>query len=101
MSNSIKLTLGYEGTDFTRNYTISGVADSIAADTDKIVADIKAVNASLSGGTSGGLDEALRSEDYDASDSQNVVGKFNAIKAAVVYETEITPLTLQGGVANG
>lgn len=97
MANSIKLTFCYVGTDSTRTYTIGNVADSIVADTSAIKNKIKAINASLAGGTSGGLNEALRSDDFNAAEN---IGVFQRIKAAQINETEITPLVLQGGVTN-
>ena len=54
MNNKLKMTFGYEGTDFIRNMTISNIDDSL---TSGIKAKIQAVNASLTGGTSGGLAE--------------------------------------------
>lgn len=81
MSNKLKMTFGYKDTDFTRNFTISNVDDSL---TSGIKSKILAVNASLSGGTSGGLDTFFRSDDYD---SENSVGKFSGITAAQLEST--------------
>ena len=94
MSNSIKITAGYTGTDYTRDYTISGVADSICASPDAVANKIKAINASLAGGTSAGLDTTFRSEDYDATDAQNIIGKFDKITAAKIVEKQETILNI-------
>ena len=95
MANSIKLRFGYEGTDFTRQYTISNVADSIAAAPGAIKAKIKAVNASLAGGTSGNLDAFYRSDDFDSAEN---IGKFNRITAAQLDSTTVTIIDLGNGV---
>lgn len=87
-NNSIKLTLGYEGTDFTRNLTISGVADSIAGDAK---AKIKALNASIVGGTDGGLSTFFRSDDYDETEG---IGTFAGVTAATIVTTETTHINL-------
>jgi len=83
---TIKLGLGYEGTDFERKLTISGV-DSISAATETVRAKVKAVNASLEGGTSGGLNQFFRSDDFDASEN---IGQLNAIKTCVIDNTQTT-----------
>ena len=87
-NNSIKLTLGYEGTDFTRNMTISGVADSLVSG---VKTRIKAVNASIAGGTDDGLTDFFRAEDYDSTQG---IGTFTGITAAVVTTTETTHINL-------
>ena len=95
MANSIKLTFGYKDTDFTRVYTIGNVADSIVADAtakNAVRNKIKAINQSLSGGTSGGLNTAFRSNDFDASEG---IGSFSEIKAATIIEQEVTALNVE------
>jgi|GEM_PF-1843406 len=81
--NYVQLTYGYVGTDFTRQFTISKIADSIAADESTIKAKILAINASLQAGTATDLANFFRSDDYDGTN-----GKLNRIaKARLVTET--------------
>ena len=80
---SIKLTLGYEGTDFERLVTVSGV-DSIDAATETVRAKAQAVNESLAGGTDGGLADFFRADDFDA---QEQIGNLSAIKQVVIDNT--------------
>lgn len=81
--NYVQLTYGYVGTDFTRQFTISKIADSIAADEDTIKAKVLAINASLQAGTATDLANFFRSDDYDGTN-----GKLNRIvKAKLVTET--------------
>lgn len=88
MSNKLRLTFGYAGTDFTRNYTVANVADSLKSGIkDKILA----LNSSLAGGNSGGLNTFFRSDDFD---SDNNVGNFNKITAAQLESTQITVIPL-------
>lgn len=89
MAYKLNLTFGYEGTDFTRTNEFE-VADSIQpAD---IVTGIKAINASLSAGTSDGLDTFFVSDDYDAAQS---IGAFNAIIGAKT--SSISSSVIYGG----
>ena len=92
MSSSVKLTFGYDGSDFARIYSIS-VADSIAADHTTIKSKIKAVNQSLAGGTAGGLDEFFLADDYDGTN-----GKFTAITAAKIVTSSTENIDL--GISN-
>lgn len=81
--NYVQLTYGYVGTDFTRQFTISKIADSIAADESTIKSKILAINASLQAGTADDLANFFRSDDYDGTN-----GKLNRIvKARLVTET--------------
>lgn len=97
MSNTVKLTMGYSGTDFTRNVKIADIA---AEDLDSIKTKIKAVNASIVGGTSDGLPAFFRSDDYDA---ENSVGTFTGITAAQLESTTVTVIDLdtEGDATNG
>lgn len=88
MNNKLKLTFGYAGTEFTRNYTITNVADSL---TGGIKSKILAVNASLAGGNSDGLNNFFRSDDYDADEN---IGAFTGITAAQLESTTITTIPL-------
>ena len=84
MSDTSKLTLtfGFNGTKFTRDYRME-VADSIAAAPATILSKIEAINASLSAGTSDGLNEFFRADDYDGTN-----GNFNKIVNAELVTTE-------------
>ena len=92
MAKSITLTLGYSGTTFKRNFKIEGISDEL--ENSAIVANIKAVNASLSGGTDDGLKEFFISDDYDATDSNNVIGELCTISAAVIDDVDYTDIDL-------
>lgn len=81
MSNVIKMELGYNGTNFKRNVNISGVKDT---DLTTVKTKIKALNASIAGGTSDGLDTFLVSDDYDANAS---IGAFTGVTAAKIVST--------------
>ncbi len=89
MNNSIKLTLGYDQSEFTRKMTIGNVADSIASDSATIKQKIQAVNASIAGGTDDGLKDFFRADDYDGTG-----GKFSGIVAAQIDSTEVTIIDL-------
>lgn len=91
ITNSVTLTFGYSNTESTRNYKISGLS---AADLTTAKAKILAVNASIAGGTDGGLTDFFRADDYDDSDVNNIVGKFSGIVAAKAESTEETVIPL-------
>ncbi|MBQ6297421.1 MAG: hypothetical protein IJK81_06985 [Selenomonadaceae bacterium] len=94
MANSIKLGFGYTNTDFTRQYTINNVADSIVSSSaakEAIRTNVKAINASLAAGTDGGLSTMFRADDYDAAES---IGAFNHINDVTIVEKEITELDI-------
>lgn len=91
MTNSVTLKFGYTGTDFTRQYKIEDVA---TAELENVKSKVLAVNASLKAGTDGGLADFFHSDDYDASDSENVIGKFNGIVAAQYTTSEVTDIDL-------
>ena len=61
MAKTATFTLSYADTDATRKLVIDAVADSISAA--DVKAAVLAVNASLTGGTSGGLNTFLQSDD--------------------------------------
>jgi|GEM_PF-1346779 len=82
---SIELTFGYSNTDFSRTYKIDDV-DVTALSTAK--AKIRAYNANIPAADK----KIFISDDYDASDSENIVGEFTGITAAKiirVIETKI------------
>lgn len=91
-TNNIKLTCGYENTDFTRKYTINGV-DSLSADKETVRGKIQAINGSLEAGNSGGLDTFFRSDDYDASET---VGAFSGITEAIINNVTETIIIQRG-----
>lgn len=85
-TNTIKLMLGYTGTDFVRKQNITDVAAS-DADVETVRAKVKAVNASLEAGTADGLETFFRADDYDAQES---IGAFAGVTQAVIDNTETT-----------
>ena len=91
IKRSVTITMGYTNTDFTRNFKIDNVANSAFPN---IAARAKAINASLAGGTDGGLSDFFLADDYDASDPNNIIGKFNRIVAVKsdVNEEEVINL---------
>ena len=91
MANSVTMTLGFSNTEFTRKLKLENVADEAISG---VKSKILAVNASLSGGNDGGLKEFFISDDYDATDSNNVVGQLTGITAAQIDETEVTLLNV-------
>ena len=97
MSNKLRLTFGYDGTDFTRNFSISDVEQ---ADISTIKSKIKALNSSVAGGTSGGLNTFFRSDDFDSEEN---IGAFNGIKAAALTTETVTVINLdtEGDATNG
>ena len=90
MSNYVTLKFGYTNTEF-RQYKIEDVATE---DLDDVKDKVLAVNASLKAGTADGLDTFFRSDDYDATDSENVVGNFKGIVAAQYTTSEVTDIDL-------
>lgn len=91
MANTVTLTFGYKGTDFTRKYKFDDVATSALA---SVKANVLAFNESVTGGASsaGGLDTFFISDDYDASDAENVVGELASITAAQYETTTVTEI---------
>ena len=78
--STIKLTLAYEDTDFTRQIIINDVADTDAA-LETVRAKAKAVNESLAGGTDDGLSTFFRADDGS---------KLAAIKSCnVIHEDDV------------
>ena len=90
-TRSVTMTFGYSNTDVTRKYKFDVVSEeALEAAKDKILA----INASLKGGTDGGLGDFFRADNYDATDPNNVVGKFTGIVAAQTDELEATDIDL-------
>lgn len=86
MSTAI-FTFAFEN-NFTRKYEFD-IADNVT------IADIKtavnSVNASLAGGTAGGLDTFFISDDYDA----NNIGTFTRIIDVEINEEEKIPINIE------
>ena len=94
VTNSVTLTLGYTGTDFTRNYKISGLSDAALP---QIKTKILAYNANVPAADK----KVFVSDDYDASDPQNIIGEFYGIIDAqcdTVEEVDIDLSGTEGGV---
>lgn len=89
MSNRIKMTLGYEGTKFTRDVTISSVDDDQLS---SVKTRIKALNASVSGGTDGGLTNFFLSDDYDSDEG---IGTFKGIQHATIISKTVENINLE------
>ena len=88
MANTVTLTFGYKGTDFTRKYKFDDVETGALS---SIKANVLAFNASVTGGASsaGGLDTFFISDDYDAA---NNVGELASITAAQYETTTVTEI---------
>lgn len=86
MTHSVKLQLGYRNSEQTRELIIEEPTTSDM----EIKNRINALNASIAGGTSGGLDTFLRADDYNPNEQEQ--GTFDGIIAAqeiVIQSTEI------------
>ena len=84
MAKSITLTLGYEDSDFTRQMKLDNVSDTDAV-ANTVRAKIQAVNASLSGGTAGGLSTVFLGDSGE---------HFTEITAAQIDDIETSYLDL-------
>ena len=84
MTNNIKLGLGFAGTNFSRQMTINDVAEDDAA-IETVRAKVKAVNASLKGGTSDGLSDFFRADDFDSTLN---IGALNAITSCEISNVD-------------
>ena len=86
-TNSVTLTLGYTNTDFTRKYKFTDVEVSALP---AVKAKVQAYNAAIPAADK----KVFISDDYDASDSENVIGEFAGIIAAQYdsVEEDIIPL---------
>lgn len=82
MALTLKLTMGYEDTDFTRIYTTT-IPNSIAA---AVKDNIKDINTSLLGGTAGGMESFFISDDGDY---------LQAIIAAKLIRTDEETITIE------
>ncbi len=79
--NSVELTLGYTGTESVRKYKFTEVeTGSLSSVKTKILAYNAAIPAADK--------KVFISDDYDASDPENVIGEFSGIVAAK-YTTDV------------
>lgn len=90
-TNSVTLTLGYSNTDFTRKYKFTGMDSSAFTG---VKSKIQAYNAAIPAADK----KVFISDDYDDTDSENVIGEFAGIVAAQYETTEETSIPLfEGG----
>lgn len=89
MTNSATITLGYTGTTSTRKYKFENLT---TAQCTALKSKVLALNASIAGGTDDGLTDFFISDDYDASDPNNVIGKLSGIIAAQYESTTVTEI---------
>lgn len=92
ITNSVTLTLGYEGTAFTRKYKFTDVD---AGALSSVKAKVLAYNAAVPAADK----NVFISDDYDDTDSENIIGEFAGIVAAQYESVEETniPLFDEGG----
>ena len=86
-SNSVTLTMAYTGTDFTRKYKLDGVS---VADLAQVKAKVLAYNANLPAEDK----QIFISDDYDASDPEEIIGTLASITAAQYETVEYTRINL-------
>lgn len=93
MANSVTLTFGYKGTEFTRKYKFDDVTNGALS---SVKANVLAFNQSVTGGASsaGGLDTFFISDDYN---STNNIGELASITAAQYDSVTTTIINLDGG----
>lgn len=84
VENTVEMQLGYKGTDFKRIYSVGGVSSS---DLSTVEAKARAVNASLVGGTAGGLSNFFISDDY-YSDSEETIGQMKSIEKVKIKSVD-------------
>ena len=92
-TNSVILTLGFTGTDFTRQMKFDNVDSGSLS---SVKANVFAFNAAITGGLSAadGLAEFFISDDYDNSDPENVIGEFSRIVGAQTIRETVTVFDL-------
>lgn len=86
-TNSVTLTLGYSNTEFTRKYKFTDVESSALP---SVKTKIQAYNAAIPAADK----TVFISDDYDDSDSENVIGEFAGIIAAQYDSVEETNIPL-------
>ena len=86
-TNSVTLTFGYTGTDFTRTFKIADVDDSALP---SVKTKILAYNAAIPAADK----KVFISDDYDASDPEDIIGEFAGIVAAKYTVDSVTNINL-------
>ena len=86
-SNSVTLTMAYTGTDFTRKYKLDGVSLNDLA---QVKTKVWAYNANLPAADK----QIFISDDYDASDPEEIIGTLASITAAQYETVEYTRINL-------
>ncbi len=81
-NTTLTVTFGYTGTDFTRSYKMNVV------DAEIVVPHIKRKILEYNAAIPAVDKKVFISDDYDASDPQNIIGKFSGIIAAK-YTTDV------------
>lgn len=87
VTNSVTLTMSYKNTDFKRKYKIDNVA---TADLANVKAKVLAYNANVPAADK----QIFISDDYDASDPEDIIGTFESISAASYETVEYTRINL-------
>ena len=86
-ANSVTLTFGYTGTEFTRKFKINDVA---LEDLSSVKSKILAYNADIPAADK----KIFISDDYDDEDPNNIIGEFNGIVAAQIDMVDETAIPL-------
>lgn len=86
VTNKVSLDVSYTGTDFSRRYTMSGISNAQLV---SVESACEAINASLLGGTAGGLSSTFISDDFDADEG---IGYMKKIEKANIVSTQETPI---------
>lgn len=90
---TVTLTLSYTNTDFTRKMKFEDPDPYIWAQATALGA-IREINASLAAGTDDELADFFRSDDYDASNSNKIVGRLERISGFQCDEVTVTDIPL-------
>ena len=99
LTNTVRLTLSYNNTDFTRVYQFEGVNSSFLDNVKTNALAFNSVMASIRSGADVSLDNAfmygvLVSDDFDASDEEHYTGHPKEIIKAEVVTVEETAIPL-------
>lgn len=87
----VQLKFGYTNSDFTRQYNLTDIPTSALAN---VKTKIQAINSSLAGSTSDGLNTFFRADDYDDSDQSNIKGELKEIVEAKIITKTTTEIPL-------
>lgn len=95
-NSTLTLTFGYTNTNFTSKFKIENFAteDDSSSWRKNLAGAIRLLNDSLSEGTDTELANFFRSDDYDNSDPETVIGKFSGIIAAQIVDVTETVIDL-------